>query len=110
MTVFDLAIPDKGAERDVKARVHSTHLGDGYVIDVPDGLNPFDIKYPVSFSNRPRSVIKGVESFMIQQAGRKFTWTGPDGETGLWVCQSWKANYDFDNNCSLSATFEKRYA
>lgn len=84
-------------------------MGDGYVVEVPDGLNPLETTYPVVFSNRPRTVVASIERFLEGKAGRRFLWTGPDGVTGQYVCQKWKASYLFEMNCSISATFEKRH-
>lgn len=101
-------IPEFGSSADSEVAVESSQLGDGYVAEIPDGLNPMKQTFPLSFT-RPTAEIADIEAFLRAKMGAIFTWTPPDGTEIMVVCKKWSKRWDKPGWAVLTASFERRY-
>lgn len=102
-------LPDLGADRDETPNVTQTKFGDGYESRLANGINSQPSKWTVTFT-KPLAQYKEIRAFLRKCGGVKaFEWTDPEGETGKYVCRSWKSKQVNFGIFSISGTFEEVY-
>jgi phage-related protein len=68
---------DSGYTRE--PRILSAGFGDGYSQEVGDGINPYNERWDLKFSNRPKADVLAIKTFLDTQNGATpFDWTPPD--------------------------------
>lgn len=97
MTVFDnfppgLPGPTEGFSKDTQPRVNRAQFGDGYELDVPDGINFIRHVYQPEWRPLSRSQKDTLENFFIAHKGSiPFTWVSPDNNASVNVkARSWR--------------------
>lgn len=103
-------VPDWNARESANATINRAQFGDGYVQRQARGMNPFVIKWELSFANRDDDEISAIRAFLIAREGvTAFTWTPPGEEQAKFICTSFgrvKAGYQVG---SFNMTFELVY-
>jgi len=60
-------------------RIMEASFGDGYSQPLPDGINAFEERWNLSFSNRPKADIDTLRTFLDAVGNHiSFNWTAPD--------------------------------
>jgi phage-related protein len=98
--------PDVGSQQDVKPNVNVTKFGDGYELRVAAGINNKPQSWSLKFE-RNYDICNAVVAFLKARGGvESFTWTNPLGETGTFVCRSYKTQQNV-GTMEVTATFEQ---
>lgn len=94
----------------VSLRVLRAQFGDGYAQEAQDGINVESGSWPLQFVGQ-RDALKPIIDFFRANAGyKKFYWTPPLGDVGLYVCTGWTVTPQGGPVYTINATFEQRFA
>ncbi|MDL2285076.1 phage tail protein [Oxalobacter sp. OttesenSCG-928-P03] len=105
MKTFDW-FPDIDGQQEIRPSVNVTKFGDGYEHRAAVGINTQKRNWTLTF-NRSREEVKEIEQFLREHnAVSAFTWRTPLGDSGRYVCRSWKVTSK-KGMLSLSCTFEQ---
>jgi phage-related protein len=113
-------IPTIGRQQDVRLRVAS--FGDGYAQRTLDGINAVDMKWTLTWENRPKDVVEAMVAYLIARKGSSFLFKEqPTGNLHQVWCDKWKVDWTYKRNKrvgwvkvpefwgTLSAEFVKAY-
>ncbi|BDU72401.1 phage tail protein [Mesoterricola silvestris] len=103
-------IPDWGPDPSLEPATRTVNLGDGYEQRSNKGLNPYLPTWNLTFSKRSQGEAQAIAAWFIANTANvtAFTWTAPDGDTGLWVADKWTPAKPVDyNSWAVSAIFRK---
>lgn len=99
--------PDVGSQCSTKPNVTSTRLGDGYELRISNVINAVPEKWSLKFTNALAGALE-IDSFLRARAGSEaFTWTTPEGVTGVFVCREWRKNRMNGGITEITADFEQ---
>lgn len=88
------AVPDTPITRDEEWRIDVAQFGDGYAQRILDGINALNVKFNVTFEERPADVIQSMLAYLQNQRGNSFQFKEP--ATGVlydvW-CDKWSVNW-----------------
>lgn len=89
--------PSIGGGTDVTARTNEAPFGDGYVQAQPDGLNPIEQTWSLSWNNTlTKAQLKQIFDFFAAKAGATpFFYTLPFETTPRkWRCKKWRPSFE----------------
>lgn len=76
---FPNILPDMSSEPTYTPKILRAEFGDGYLQAAGDGINPYDEKWSLSFTNRSKEEIDQIANFVKSKNGvEAFFWTPPD--------------------------------
>ena len=106
--------PDLPVSRDNEWRLREAKFGDGYSQRTLDGINALNLKYSVTFENRPQDVIVAMVSYLGSLQGKAFPYLDePVGNVVQVFCDSWHVDWTIKRGTpktyygTLSAEFVK---
>lgn len=99
-------LPEYESSMDQTPTVNVTKFGDGYEQRSAQGINNNPQKWTVQFSVSSTGAQDALSFVRARNAVEAFTWKNPLGETGTYVCRSWKLNRKQGVNV-LQFTFEQ---
>lgn len=101
-------VPDWQSKKKKKPEATSITFGDGYSQRISQGANNLREEHSVSFSGN-YTKIRAIKDFLDARDGREdFEWVTPSGETKVFYCEEWNADFSDYNNYTLTATFKQR--
>jgi phage-related protein len=90
----ECGVPDIPVTREEEWRIDIAQFGDGYAQRILDGINALNLKFSVTFENRPADVIKSMLSFLADQKGNSFQFKEPaTGEMYDVWCDKWSVTW-----------------
>lgn len=100
-------IPDYGGAEDSMPKVLSAAFGDGYVQQLPDGLNSLLRTWSWSFNDRSPADTTDIVNFLKAKGGYlQFTHVVPEtSETVTVICSSWSKRWSAFNTYNISVKF-----
>lgn len=110
MAIFTY-VADRNFKSATKPKVMKAQFGDGYLHRMTDIINNLDIKWTLTFKNRPISQTATIISFFETHKGvQSFDWT-PSGEivSVKVICEDWSEQYITETIRTLTATFTRVY-
>lgn len=76
---FPNIIPDKASTRTYTPRILQADFGDDYSQATADGINPYEEKWSLSFTNRPKADIDAIKALLeLTNGWQAFYWTPPE--------------------------------
>jgi phage-related protein len=90
--------------------VNIVKFGDGYEQRSPENINSNLLKVSLNFDKRDEAETKAISHFLHQRGAQEafvFTPPSPYNSMKKFVCRSWDVTMNFQNNYSISATFEE---
>lgn len=101
-------MPD--ANGTIKLRILRAQFGDGYQQRAGNGINPAVESWPLQFIGRT-TYTGPIVAFLKERAGHKaFHWTPPDGELGLYACESISVRKMTAIITAVGVTFDQVFA
>ena len=103
-------IPSYAPSINSEPTVNIVKFGDGYEQRSPENINSNLLKVSLSFDKRDEAETKAISHFLHQRGAQEafaFTPPSPYGSMKKFVCRSWDVTMNFQNNYSISATFEE---
>lgn len=99
--------PDASISKTTEPRVASAKFGDGYEQRVGSGINNMLDTWSLSFTGSVAET-NDIEAFLRWHGGVvAFTWTTPDGNTGLYICRKWGKQRERSAKVVMSCEFEQ---
>ncbi|MDH0646223.1 phage tail protein [Pseudomonas sp. GD03858] len=101
--------PDDEATSDNTLKVRKSQFGDGYVQTAGDGLNGESDSWSLTFGGVADET-QPILAFIRRHKGFKsFLWTTPNGELGLYRCETFGTQRRPGGILAVTATFERAY-
>ena len=103
-------VPSYAPSINSEPTVNIVKFGDGYEQRSPENINSNLLKVSLSFDKRDEAETKAISHFLHQRGAQEafaFTPPSPYGSMKKFVCRSWDVTMNFQNNYSISATFEE---
>jgi phage-related protein len=98
-----------GVQLDEQGRVITTNYGDGYVVDLPDGINVISGAFSLSWSFLYPTECDTIVAFFRSHIASPFYYTLPGTtETRKWIPSKWTRTYPSINVHALSVTLTER--
>lgn len=91
-------------------KVKTIQFGDGYVQDIPDGINNILINAEYMFNNRDLNETTAILHFLETRKGSEsfiFIPPAPRNKIKRFKCKQWQDKQSFYGNYSISARFEE---
>jgi len=109
MATFVIA-PKYGVKKNVRARILTAGLGDGYKQRAADGINTMPETWALTWT-RKTDDIDIIETFFETHAGHvSFDWIPPRQTTSKkFICTKWSRTIDSFLGDSITATFEQSW-
>ena len=96
---------------DIKPSVKKIQFGEGYGLDVQDGINNILLPFDVEFNDRDLNEYGAILHFLHAQNGvTRFFYIlpAPYGIIKKFVCQQWSPSQQFYDKYSIECLFEER--
>lgn len=108
MTTFTYT-PSYSSSVDVQPRIISAPFGEGYELNLEDGINTSAEIWNLTFSNVDLTTSANIVSFFkdYKTCTTPFDWVTPDGNTYRFLCKAWKRNFDSPMTATITATFQQ---
>jgi phage-related protein len=107
MTTFTYR-PSYQASRTNAPKVWTAAYGDGYTQRTANGINNDPTTWNLTFDSLDSATATAIVNFLAATGGAaSFTWTNPDGQTGLYICPKYDRSYDDDDKNQVKATFQQ---
>ena len=80
--------------RDQEVRLRVAQFGDGYAQRTLDGINALNVRWTVTWLNRPKDVIEAMVDYLIDRKGNSFLFEEPPTQDvhQVW-CDSWRIDW-----------------
>lgn len=102
-------LPNYGATRVKDYRDLENDFGDGYIQDIPDGLNTITETWQVAWTNISEANANDIEDQLDALAGTIFQWQTPKGVTKSFICKQVTIAYTGFQSYNVSANFVQRF-
>jgi len=117
ITGFSAAVmPDKGFQKQDKARIFQTKFGDGYEQRLANGINTLEQNFTLNFKTRPKAEIDDLVAFFVSLGGVdlcRFTYADSNAggsETAVKaIATEWSQTFDYGDFYSLSVILIRVY-
>ena len=96
---------------DIRPTVKSIKFGDGYSVDLPDGINNILLPFNASFDSRSLNEYRAILHFLHARNGNEkffFIPPAPYNVIKKFICAEWQPTQSFYNKYSISVKFEER--
>lgn len=101
--------PRVDPQGEIQHRTLSVQLGDGYVQEAADGINPESQSWPLQFVGR-EPYVQPILAFVRRHQGyRKFLWTPPMGEQGMYKARDIRLRAMGGGMYTLSFTMKQAF-
>ena len=117
ITGFSAAVmPDRGFQKNDKARLYQTKFGDGYEQRLANGINALEQTFTLNFKTRAKAEIDDLVAYFVGINGVdpcKFTYADSKAggsETAIKaIATNWTQTLDYGDYYSLSVTLTRVY-
>ena len=97
------------SDADSQFNVNATRFGDGYVQEVPQGINNEMANYNIVVAGYKNYIAPILAFIKAHQGAERFLWTPPLGEQSDYTCKRYRVRYSGGDHYVLTAEFELSY-